>query len=91
PVKEQQSTAVADYDIVGPVCESGDFIGLNRSLAIEENDLLAALSSGAYGFCMSSNYNSRPRAAEIMIDDDQMIEIRKRETIEELMAGESLL
>jgi diaminopimelate decarboxylase len=91
PVKEQPSTAVADYDIVGPVCESGDFIGLNRSLAIEENDLLAALSSGAYGFCMSSNYNSRPRAAEIMIDDDQMIEIRKRETIEELMAGESLL
>jgi diaminopimelate decarboxylase len=91
PLNETHSVVPDTYDIVGPVCESGDFIGLDRTLALSENDLLAVLSSGAYGFCMSSNYNSRPRAAEIMIDGDRMIEIRKRETIEGLMAGESTI
>jgi diaminopimelate decarboxylase len=91
PVVEQDKVAKAQYDIVGPVCESGDFIGLKRELALQEGDLLAVLSAGAYGFTMSSNYNSRPRAAEIMIDGENICEVRKRETLEELMAGESTL
>lgn len=91
PVAEQSSSTPATYDIVGPVCESGDFIGLNRELSIEEGDLLAVQSAGAYGFTMSSNYNSRPRAVEVMIDDSEMIEVRKRETVDELMSGENTL
>jgi diaminopimelate decarboxylase len=78
------------YDIVGPVCESGDFLGLERSLAIEEGDLLAVLGAGAYGFCMSSNYNSRPRAAEILVDAATAHVIRQRESIESLFALESI-
>lgn len=80
-----------NYDVVGPVCETGDFIGRDRSLALSEGDLLAVLSAGAYGFCMSSNYNSRPRAAEVMVDRDQPHLIRQRETTCSLYAGESLL
>ncbi len=91
PVIEQSTAAAARYDIVGPVCESADFIGMDRELALQEGDLLAVLSAGAYGFSMASNYNSRPRAAEIMIDDECMIEVRKRETLEQLMLGESML
>ena len=79
------------YDIVGPVCETGDFLGKDRSLNIEPGDLLAVCSSGAYGFTMSSNYNTRTRAAEVMIDDDQMHEIRARETFADLIKGEQLL
>ncbi len=79
------------YDIVGPVCESGDFLGLQRELALQENDLLAILSAGAYGFSMSSNYNSRPRAVELLVDGEQAQLIRLRESVEQLMAGESLL
>lgn len=79
------------WDIVGPVCETGDFLARDRNLVIEEGDLLAVLSSGAYGFVMSSNYNTRPRAAEVMVDGDQHFCIRRRETIEDLLALESLL
>ncbi|HFD11227.1 MAG TPA: diaminopimelate decarboxylase [Crenotrichaceae bacterium] len=88
----QQSThAIERYDIVGPVCETGDFLGKQRQLAIAEHDLLAIRSTGAYGFTMSSNYNSRPRVAEIMVDGDQAYLIRERETITSLWAGEHLL
>ena len=79
------------YDIVGPICETGDFLGKKRELAIEAGDLLAIRSSGAYGFTMSSNYNSRPRVAEIMVDGSNVHVVRKRETIEQLWQGESLL
>lgn len=79
------------YDIVGPVCETGDFLGKDRDLSIAAGDLLAVCSSGAYGFTMSSNYNTRTRAAEVMIDDDQMHEIRARETFADLIKGEKLL
>lgn len=79
------------WEIVGPVCESGDFLGHDRTLALREGDVLAILSAGAYGMAMASNYNSRPRAAEVMVDGDQAHLIRRRETIEELFAAESLL
>jgi diaminopimelate decarboxylase len=79
------------YDIVGPVCESGDWLGRDRSLVLEAGDLLAVRSAGAYGFVMSSNYNTRPRAAEIMVDGDQAHVVRARETVEQLLAGETIL
>ena len=79
------------YDVVGPVCESGDWIGRDRALAIAEGDLLAVLSAGAYGMAMSSNYNTRPRAAEVMIDGTEPIEVRARETIQSLYALERRL
>ncbi len=80
-----------NYDVVGPVCETGDFLGKNRSLTIQPGDLLVVHSAGAYGFTMSSTYNSRPRVAEVMVDGEESWLIRKRETIDELMSGESLL
>lgn len=79
------------YEIVGPVCESGDFLGHDRRLALREGDLLAILSAGAYGMAMASNYNSRPRAAEVMVDGDTMHLIRRRESVAELFALESVL
>ena len=79
------------YEIVGPVCESGDFLGHDRELALKEGDLLAILSAGAYGMAMASNYNSRPRAAEVMVDGDAVHLIRRREDIAELFALESML
>lgn len=79
------------YEIVGPVCESGDFLGRDRSLALAEGDLLAILSAGAYGMVMSSNYNTRRRAAEVMVDGEAMYEVRKRESVESLFALESRL
>ena len=79
------------YDIVGPICETGDFLAKERSLALEEGDLLAVHSAGAYGFVMSSNYNTRGRAAEVLVDGEQAVEVRRRETVAELFAGESLL
>ena len=82
---------VKTYDVVGPICETGDFLGKARELALEQGDLLAVRSSGAYGFTMSSNYNSRPRVAEIMVDGDRAQVIRQRETIEQLYANETLL
>lgn len=79
------------YEIVGPVCESGDFLAHERSLALKEGDLLAIMSAGAYGMTMSSNYNSRPRAAEVMVDGGALHVIRERETVAGLMAREVLL
>ena len=76
------------YEVVGPVCESGDFLGHARDLAIEQGDLLALMSAGAYGMSMSSNYNTRPRAAEIMVDGAAINLIRERETVQQLFAGE---
>jgi len=79
------------YDVVGPICETGDFLGKERELAIEQGDLLAVRSAGAYGFTMSSNYNTRPRVAEIMVDGEEFKVVRQRETIEQLFASESTL
>jgi diaminopimelate decarboxylase len=87
---DQRSAPAQRYDIVGPICETGDFLGFARDLAIEEGDLLALLSAGAYGMSMASNYNSRPRAAEILIDKNEIHIIRDRETQASLMAGERL-
>lgn len=78
------------YEVVGPVCESGDFLGHARNLSIEQGDLLALMSAGAYGMSMSSNYNTRPRAAEIMVDGDAVKLIREREKVEQLFAGEKI-
>jgi len=86
-----RSGATRDYDVVGPVCESGDFLGLARPLAVEAGDLLAVMSAGAYGMAMASNYNTRPRAVEIMVDGEQIHVIRQRETVEQLYAGEKTL
>ncbi|EJN36428.1 diaminopimelate decarboxylase [Pseudomonas sp. GM84] len=79
------------YDLVGPICETGDFLAKDRQLNLAEGDLLAVQSAGAYGFVMSSNYNTRGRCAEILVDGDQAFEVRRRETVAELYAGESLL
>ena len=79
------------YDLVGPVCETGDFLGKDRELNLQQGDVLAVRSSGAYGFSMSSNYNTRPRAVEIMVDGDQAQVIRQRETLAQLFQGETLL
>ncbi|MGB0944311.1 MAG: diaminopimelate decarboxylase [Marinomonas sp.] len=79
------------YDLVGPVCETGDFLGKDRELDLEAGDLLAVRSAGAYGFTMSSNYNSRNRAAEVMVDGDKAHLIRSRETIDHQLAGEQIL
>ena len=85
------SDAVAQvYEVVGPVCESGDFLGHDRKLALRQGDLLAIHSAGAYGMSMSSNYNTRPRAAEVMVEGEQCHLIRRRETIEELFALEKI-
>ncbi|MCU1783386.1 diaminopimelate decarboxylase [Pseudomonas sp. 13B_2.1_Bac1] len=86
-----RDSAPRTYDIVGPICETGDFLAKDRQLALEEGDLLAVHSAGAYGFVMSSNYNTRGRAAEVLVDGDQAFEVRRRETVAELYAGESLL
>ncbi len=79
------------WEIVGPVCESGDFLGHGRQLALQPGDLLAILSAGAYGMAMSSNYNTRPRAAEVVVDGSRVHLVRRRETVEQLLAQESLL
>ena len=97
PLKQREDAtsdgqpALKTYDVVGPVCETGDFLGKDRTLSLQQDDYLAVRSAGAYGFSMSSNYNSRPRAAEIMIDGDSAHIIRQRETIEQLYNGESVL
>ena len=91
PLTEQKVEAEKQYDIVGPICETGDFLGKERQLTLQQGDLLAVLSVGAYGFTMASTYNSRPKVCEVMVDGDEVFEIRKRETVEELMTGESLL
>ncbi len=90
PVVPRDSQAY-DFDIVGPVCETGDFLGKDRQLALAAGDLLAVRSSGAYGFAMASNYNTRPRAAEIMVDGEQAYLVREREKLSQLWQGEQLL
>jgi diaminopimelate decarboxylase len=90
-VDEHPGGAAGTYDIVGPICETGDFLGKQRRLTLSQDSLLAIRSSGAYGFTMSSNYNSRPRAAEVMVDGDRLHLVRRRETLSELFAGESVL
>ena len=78
------------WDIVGPICETGDFLAKDRALSLEEGDLLAILSAGAYGFVMSSNYNSRPRCPEVLVSGQKHDCIRKRETIDDLFVLESM-
>lgn len=90
PVSPRTGEAVA-YDLVGPVCETGDFLGKDRCLVLEQGDLLAVRSAGAYGFAMSSNYNTRTRAAEVMVDGDKTYLVRQREPLSSLWALESLL
>jgi diaminopimelate decarboxylase len=91
PVVDNPSAATARYDVVGPVCESGDFLGKDRELAIASGDLLAVGSAGAYGFVMSSNYNTRPRGAELVVDGNQVHVARRRETLDQLLEGEHIL
>jgi diaminopimelate decarboxylase len=87
----KRAQAQTRYEIVGPVCESADFLGHDRALSIEAGDLLAVLSAGAYGMSMSSNYNSRPRAAEVMVDGADVHLVRSRETVQDLIGPERLL
>ncbi|SOD16407.1 diaminopimelate decarboxylase [Nitrosomonas ureae] len=87
----KNSGEIKDYQIVGPVCETGDFLGHDRRIGMINGDLLAIMSAGAYGMSMSSNYNSRPRAAEIMVDKDTIHIIRQRETIDQLFSNEKIL
>ena len=91
PVREKATAQAQTWDLVGPVCESGDWLARDRSLALAEGDLLAFRTAGAYGFVMSSNYHTRPRAAEVLVDGAQMHLARARETIDDLLRGESLL
>ncbi|MCL4138421.1 UNVERIFIED_CONTAM: hypothetical protein GTU68_017666 [Idotea baltica] len=92
-IEAVEPSAVAErvYDVVGPVCESSDFLGKERALSIEQGDVLAVMSAGAYGFVMSSNYNTRARAAEVMVTGDDAYIVRERENVEDLFADESLL
>lgn len=89
PISENNSNR-KNYQIVGPICETGDFLGHNRELCITQGDLLAVMSAGAYGMSMSSNYNTRPRAIEVMVDCDNTYIIRTRETIDQLIENESI-
>lgn len=91
PVQFRTDETPQNYDIVGPICETGDFIGKNRKLSLKISDLLAVRTSGAYGFTMSSNYNTRLRAAELMVDGEQVTVVRRRETIDDLLALENLM
>lgn len=90
PVKPRTEGLLQIYDVVGPVCETSDFLGKNHHLRVVEGDLLAICTVGAYGFAMSSNYNSRPRVAEVLVDKDRCMLVRKRETINELFADEQV-
>jgi diaminopimelate decarboxylase len=91
PVLRRDGDTAQAYDVVGPICESGDWLARDRRLALRQGDLLAIMSAGAYGFVMSSQYNTRPRAAEIMVDGDRSHVLRPRETVASLYAGESVL
>jgi diaminopimelate decarboxylase len=92
-VEVQQPTPYnpIETDIVGPVCETGDFLGKQRRIDATEGSLLAIMSAGAYGFAMSSNYNTRARAAEVLVENDRVFLVRERETFEHLIAGEHLI
>jgi diaminopimelate decarboxylase len=87
----RENHVMQTYEVVGPICESGDFIGRARDLQIAPQSLLAVLSAGAYGMSMSSNYNTRPRAAEVIVDGDVVYPVRERETLSQLFAGEKLI
>jgi len=91
PVIPRENQEKVCYDVVGPVCETGDFLGKARYLALQEGDILAVRGAGAYGFVMSSNYNTRPRVAEIIVDTDQIHLVRRRETVQDLLALETML
>jgi diaminopimelate decarboxylase len=91
PVKQHSTASAQLYDVVGPVCETGDFLGKDRTLAVSQGDLLAVRSAGAYGFTMSSNYNSRPKVAEVMVAGNRSHLIRAREQWQDLWRGEQLL
>lgn len=91
PVVERRDVKTQTYDVVGPVCESGDWLGRDRDLTVGQGDLLAICSAGAYGFTMSSNYNTRPRAAEVMVNGARARVVRKREEVKQLFAGESVM
>ncbi|MDD2684899.1 MAG: diaminopimelate decarboxylase [Gallionella sp.] len=88
---QRENLAAQTYDVVGPICETGDFIARSRELAIAPKSLLAVLSAGAYGMSMSSNYNTRPRAAEVMVDGECVHLVRQRETVQELFAAEKII
>jgi diaminopimelate decarboxylase len=89
--QQREGTPALTWDVVGPVCESGDWLGRDRSLAVQAGDVLAVLSAGAYGMTMASNYNTRGRAAEVMVDGAQTWVIRDRETVQQLLANERLI
>lgn len=89
--RRHEQDSAKTYQVVGPVCETGDFLGHDRKLALHQGDLLAVMSAGAYGMSMSSNYNSRPRAAEVMVDSTRMHLVRARESLDHLMIGEQVL
>lgn len=91
PVRPRPDEPAQVYDVVGAICETGDFLGKERPLAVRAGDLLAVRGAGAYGFSMSSNYNARPRAAEVLVDGERVRLARRRESIEDLMRGESRL
>lgn len=91
PVELRAEGEARHWDLVGPVCETGDFLGKERALNLQPGDLLAVCSAGAYGFVMASNYNTRPRPAEVMVDDNRAYLVRARETLNDLMRGEQLL
>jgi len=91
PVIPRETQEKVCYDVVGPVCETGDFLGKERCLALQEGDILVVRGAGAYGFVMSSNYNTRPRAAEIIVDKDQIHLVRRREIVHDLLALETML
>ncbi len=91
PIQKRSEGAARSYDIVGPICETGDFLGKDRNMILEQNDLLAVRTAGAYGFVLSSNYNTRPRVAEVMVDGENHYLIRRREEIQDLFATESIL
>jgi len=91
PVHESLDSEVKAWDLVGPICETGDFLGKDRALALQPGQLLAVCSAGAYGFVMASNYNTRPRVAEVMVDDNRFQIVRARETFADLIRGEQIL
>lgn len=91
PVEIRADVDVARFDVVGPVCETGDFLGKSRNLALKVGDLVAIRTAGAYGFVMSSNYNTRPRVAEVMVDGDKSYLVRERETVASLFENERVL
>jgi len=91
PVRKREDVEAKPWEVVGPICESADFLGKGRLLALKEGDLLAVRSAGAYGFSMSSNYNTRPRAAEVMVDKGSCFLVREREVLSQLWANEHKL